>query len=50
MKLGTLNNIFRFFGFRLVVQVDMEGQTPTLLYFVTSREWKRRVTNTRKST
>lgn len=44
MKLWSLNRVFKLFGFRLVIAVG-DGDTPTEVYFVTNKEWKRRTNN-----
>jgi hypothetical protein len=45
MKLWSLNRVFTFFGFRLVIEI---GGEETLLYFVTNKEWKRRANSNYK--
>lgn len=40
MTLWSINRVLKLFGFRLVITIDDEG--PTLLNFVSNREWKRR--------
>jgi hypothetical protein len=48
LKLHTLNRIFRFFGFMLVVAMDVsnsENPGPTQFYFMTKARWDRITTN-----
>jgi hypothetical protein len=44
VKLGTINRVLRFFGFVLVVEVDLESGNPTEMRV---ERWRRYLARTR---
>ena len=43
MKLKTINNFLRLFGFVLVLEIDDENKKPTLLYIIRNKKYLKRV-------